>query len=63
VCTTTVSDRGASLVDGSARGEDVYMATREDFSLVTRGDLEVATRDDFFMAMDRVPPHVPFPCC
>jgi hypothetical protein len=39
-------------VDGSARGEDFYLATRGDFSLATRGDLEVATREDFFMAMD-----------
>ncbi|MDA8075156.1 MAG: hypothetical protein M0Z40_07980 [Actinomycetota bacterium] len=41
-------------MDGSARGEDVYMATREDFSLATSGDLEVATREDFLMAMDSV---------
>ena len=41
------------MVDGSARGEDVYMATREDFSLATSGDLEVATREDFLMAMDK----------
>ena len=53
VCTAIVSSRGIFLVDGSARGEDFYLATRGDFSLATRGDLEVATREDFFMATDR----------
>ena len=52
MCTATVSGRRTFVVDGSARGEDVYMATREDFSLATSGDLEVATREDFLMAMD-----------
>ena len=52
MCTATVSGRRTFVVDGSARGEDVYMATREDFSLATRGDLDVATREDFLMAMD-----------
>lgn len=40
------------MVDGSARGEDVYMATRGDLCLAIREDLEVATREDFFMATD-----------
>ena len=53
MCTAIVSSRGIFPVDGSARGEDFYLATRGDFSLATRGDLEVATREDFFMAMDR----------
>jgi hypothetical protein len=38
-----------------SRGEDFYVATREDISLAIRGDLEVATREDFFMATDRGP--------
>lgn len=54
MCTAIVSSRGIFPVDGSARGEDFYLATRGDFSLATRGDLEVATREDFFMAMDTV---------
>ncbi len=53
MCTAIVSSRGIFPVDGSARGEDFYLATRGDFSSATRGDLEVATREDFFMAMDR----------
>ena len=53
MCTAIVSSRGIFPVDGSARGEDFYLATRGDFSLATREDLEVATREDFFMAMDR----------
>ena len=52
MCTAIVSSRGIFPVDGSARGEDFYLATRGDFSLATRGDLEVATREDFFMATD-----------
>jgi hypothetical protein len=40
-------------VDGSARGEDFYMATRGEFLLAIREDLEVATREDFFMATDK----------
>jgi hypothetical protein len=52
VCTATVSGRRTFLVDGSARGEDVYMATRGDILLAIRGDLEVATREDFLMATD-----------
>ena len=52
MCTATVSDRGTFLVDGSARGADFYVATREDILLAIRGDLEVATREDFLMAMD-----------
>jgi hypothetical protein len=44
--------RGTLLVDGSARGEDFYLATSADFPLAMREDLEVATREDFFMAMD-----------
>src|SRR5579875_3076750 len=44
VCTATVSGRGTTVVDGSARGEGFSVATREDFSL--------ATREDFFMAAD-----------
>ena len=55
MCTAIVSSRGIFPVDGSARGEDFYLATRGDFSLATRGDLEVATREDFFMAMDTRP--------
>ena len=63
MCTAIVSSRGIFPVDGSARGEDFYLATRGDFSLATRGDfslatrgdLEVATREDFFMAMDTMP--------
>lgn len=47
MCTATVSGRGTFPVDGSARGEDFYVATREDISLAIRGDLEVATREDF----------------
>jgi len=62
VCTTTVSDRGTSLVDGSAGGEDFSLATSEDFPLAMREDLELATREDlelatpedFFMATDNV---------
>jgi hypothetical protein len=53
VCTTTVSSRGVSPVDGSARGEDFYLAIRGDFSLATRGDMNLATRGDFFMATDK----------
>ena len=52
MCTATVSGRGTFPVDGSARGEDFYVATREDILLAIRGDLEVATREDFLMAMD-----------
>jgi hypothetical protein len=52
VCTTTVSSRGVSPVDGSARGEDFYRAIRGDFYLATRGDMNLATRGDFFMATD-----------
>jgi len=44
VCTAIVSSRGTFLVDGSARGEDFYLATSADFPL--------AMREDFFMAMD-----------
>ena len=60
VCTATVSGRRTTLVDGSARGGDVYVAAREDFFLAiredptvaTREDPTVATREDFFMATD-----------
>jgi transposase len=52
VCTTTVSSRGVFPVDGSARGEDFYLATRGDFYLATRGDMNLATCGDFFMATD-----------
>jgi hypothetical protein len=52
VCTTTVSIRGVFPVDGSARGEDFYLAIRGDFYLATRGDMNLATRGDFFMATD-----------
>jgi hypothetical protein len=52
VSTATVSGRGTSLVDGSARGGDFYVATRGDISLAIRGDLHMATREDFFMATD-----------
>lgn len=52
VCTAIVSSRGTFLVDGSARGEDFYLATSEDFPLAMREDLEVATRQDVFMAMN-----------
>ena len=52
VCTTTVSSRGVFPVDGSARGEDFYLAIRGDFYLATRGDMNLATRGDFFMATD-----------
>jgi hypothetical protein len=55
VCTTTVSSRGVFPVDGSARGEDFYLAIRGDFYLATRGDMNLATRGDFFMATDKVP--------
>ncbi|MGH8995330.1 MAG: hypothetical protein ACRDYB_04755, partial [Acidimicrobiales bacterium] len=41
---TTVSGRGSTFADGSARGEDFYMATS--------GDIDLATREDFFMATD-----------
>ena len=53
--TATVSGRGTSRVDASARGEDFYVATSGDFCLATRGDLELATRGDFFMATDTAP--------
>jgi len=52
VCTATVSGRRTTLVDGSARGGDVYVAAREDFFLAIREDPTVATREDFFMATD-----------
>ena len=52
MCTATVSGRRTFLVDASARGEDVYMATRGDILLAIREDLEVATREDFLMATD-----------
>ena len=55
VCTTTVSSRGVCPVDGSARGEDFYLATRGDIYLATRGDMNLATRGDFFMATDTQP--------
>jgi len=53
VCTATVSGRGTTVVDGSARGGGFSAATREDFLLATRGDLDLATREDFFMATDK----------
>jgi len=52
VCTTTVSSRGTTQVDTSARGEDFYLAIRGDIYLATSGDLNLATRGDFFMATD-----------
>jgi hypothetical protein len=52
VCTATVSGRRTTVVDGSARGGNLYMATREDFFLAIRGDPVLATREDFFMATD-----------
>ena len=52
VCTATVSGRGTTVVDGSARGGDSYMATREEIFLAIRGDPDLATREDFFMATD-----------
>ena len=51
--TATVSGRGTTVVDGSARGGDLYMATREEKFLAIRGDIGLATREDFFMATDR----------
>jgi hypothetical protein len=54
VCTTTVSSRGVSPVDGSARGEDFYLAIRGDLYLATRGDMNLATCGDFFMATDSI---------
>jgi len=52
VCTTTVSSRGTTPVDASARGEDLYLAIRGDIYLATSGDKNLATRGDFFMATD-----------
>jgi len=54
------------VVDGSARGGDLYMATREEKFLAIRGDIGLATREDFFMATDTgiavlCPPHS-LPC-
>ncbi len=59
VCTATVSGRGTTVVDGSARGGGSSVATREDFFLAIRGDLDLATREDFFMATDIPPPARP----
>ena len=53
MCTATGSGRRTFLVDGSARGEDVYIATRGEILLAICEDLEVATREDFLMAADR----------
>jgi hypothetical protein len=60
VSTTTVSSRGTSRVDASARDEDLYLATSGDIYLATSGDIELATRGDFFMATDsmNLPPEV-----
>lgn len=46
-------------MDGSARGADFYVATREDISLAVRGNLEVATLEDFSIATNTRPgePH------
>ena len=52
MCTTTVSSRGTTPVDASARGEDLYLAIRGDIYLATSGDKNLATRGDFFMATD-----------
>ncbi|HML00148.1 MAG TPA: hypothetical protein VK428_08175 [Acidimicrobiales bacterium] len=52
--TATVSGRGTTVVDGSARGGDLYMATREEKFLAIRGDIGLATREDFFMATDNI---------
>ena len=52
VCTATVSGRGTTPVDASARGGDFQLATSGDNRLATNGDIDVATREDFFMAMD-----------
>ena len=41
--TATVSGRGTTRVDASARGEDFYVATSGDFRLATRGDFFMAT--------------------
>jgi hypothetical protein len=53
VCTSTVSSRGALLVDTSAGGEDFSLAIRGDLALATSGDLYLATCGDFFMATDK----------
>ena len=53
MCTATGSGRRTFLVDGSARGEDVYIATRGEILLAICEDLEVATREDFLRAADR----------
>ena len=52
MCTDTVSGRGTTPVDASARGGDFQLATTGDFQMAIRGDLELATHGDFFMATD-----------
>ena len=47
--TATVSGRGTTRVDASARGEDFYVATSGDFCLATRGDFFMAT--DMWMSI------------
>ncbi len=56
MCTATVSGRGTTVVDGSAKGGDSTVATREDFFLAIRGDLDLATHEDSLMATDSPTP-------
>jgi hypothetical protein len=51
--TDTVATRRTPAVDVSERGEDFYLAIRE--------DIELATREDFFMAMDNIRTQRPVP--